>query len=180
MLGSFRVHTERSKDLTELGQSLFCQPRTVLSHFNEDSFSFRPKEVLKWAVTHGCSQRDRVGEHINRGKHLPVLPWEHNCMSWVDFQLHGIEAGMVQNFIPSNVSQGPSSRQLTVSTHQASHRSHHTCCCHPGIFTHTHTPYLLLFFQSPNQISILRPSRLGQIPFWLDLHSSHFLLYTLS
>lgn len=108
------------------------------------------------------------------GAHNRVLPWGHNCMSCVSSQLHGMEAGMVQNFITPNVSQGPSPRQLAGSTH---HSSHSTCSCH----THTTSPsYLLLFFRSPNQTSILRPSRLGQIPFLVDLHSSHFLLSTLS
>lgn len=78
------------------------------------------------------------------GAHNRVLPWGHNCMSCVSSQLHGMEAGMVQNFITPNVSQGPSPRQLAVSTH---HSSHSTCSCHPGIFP-THTPLLPLIFYS--------------------------------
>lgn len=73
MLGCFRVDTERSKDLTELGQYLFCQPRIVFSHFNEDSFSFS-KKLPKWAVMCGCSQREQSWGAHNRGSTFLSFP----------------------------------------------------------------------------------------------------------
>lgn len=165
----FRVRTERSKDLTELGQSLFCQPRTVFSHFNEDSFSFRPKEVLKWAVTRGCLQRAQTWGAHKEGNTFPSFPeittacpgsvlsstaWKHVWSRTSSLQMLAkvlLLAKLAVSTQPTLAYPAPSASPS----------------------------YLVLLFQNPNQGSLLRPSRLSQTPFLLDLCSIHFFLYTL-